>query len=309
METTIFIGNGFNRCTKKNQSWDDLLTEISSEHNVIINDELSKNLYTFLYERVVLSPNHIDDIKVKEESIKTSIAKKMFSLEPIDLYKMIINLNASNFITTNYDYSINNTFIEDEYSVNPGDTSEDVYNIRRHYTAEKKPSKRVKIWQIHGELEKPKTIMLGLDHYCGSIGKMDSYLKGTYSFTKDKNSVVPKKIVEKMIGNEQYDNYSWIELFFNTNVHIIAFSLDYSETDLWWILNKRARLIKELNLSKTNEIFFYGEVDNTKENMLKDFGVQVIRISCVNNDYYHQNIDAIEALSKLIKQTSSNTPF
>ena len=33
-------------------------------------------------------------------------------------------------------------------------------------------------WQIHGEIRKPATIMLGLDHYCGEIGKIDQYTKG-----------------------------------------------------------------------------------------------------------------------------------
>ena len=36
------------------------------------------------------------------------------------------------------------------------------------------------IWPIHGTIQHPKSIMLGLDHYCGSIGKINDYIKGKY---------------------------------------------------------------------------------------------------------------------------------
>lgn len=300
MKTTIFLGNGFNRCTKGNKSWVDLLTLVAADYNVTINDELKRNLYTFLYERIVLSPNHMDDIKRKEESIKTSIASDMGKIHPIDLYRKLVDLNASNLITTNYDYCLKEAYEDCNYSKKSVDASEDIYSIRRNVELQNSDNKSVKIWHIHGEVNYPKSIMLGLDHYCGSISKMDSYLKGTYSFKKEGKTIVPEKIKNKLVENIPFDYYSWIELFFNSNVHILGFGMDYSETDLWWILNKRARLLKELNIKNMNKIYFYGEIDNTKAAMLRDFEVEVVEVETHDNDYYQQNVNVIEELKMRI---------
>ena len=53
-----------------------------------------------------------------------------------------------------------------------------------------------------------------------------------------------KKIKNKVKENT-YDGISWIELFFNSDVHIVGFGFDFYEIDLWNILTKRARLISE----------------------------------------------------------------
>ena len=39
-------------------------------------------------------------------------------------------------------------------------------------------------------------------------------------------------------------------LFFNSDIHIVGFGFDYSEIDLWWILNKRARMMLANNSAK-----------------------------------------------------------
>src|SRR5690606_16319826 len=101
--------------------------------------------------------------------------------------------------------------------------------------------------------------MLGLDHYCGSIGKLDAYLKGTYEFQENKKTIRVNSITDK-IKRREYDQHSWVELFFNTDIHILGLSLEYSETDLWWILNKRARIMndKKTSVHISNQIFYYS---------------------------------------------------
>jgi len=54
--------------------------------------------------------------------------------------------------------------------------------------------------------------MLGYDHYTGSLSKLESYIKGNYRFTLNKEQIMPRTMREKLLkGN--FDGYSWIEKF------------------------------------------------------------------------------------------------
>ena len=65
-------------------------------------------------------------------------------------------------------------------------------------------------------------------------------------------------------------------IFFTHNIHIIGFGQQYEETDLWWILNKRQRYIKQYSRENliTNNIYFYGDVEGNKT-LLMRLGVEV----------------------------------
>lgn len=301
MKNTVLIGNGFNRCEKSNKSWDDLLISLSSEYGIRINDEIKQNLYTFFYERVVLSSNHNDELRAKEEDIKKKIAAEMEKMVSSDLYDKLHELKIDNYITTNYDYCIENTLKLKKFEKKNNDASENIYSIRRNIEFENNSGEQRKIWHAHGEISYPRTIMLGLDHYCGSIAKMDSYVKGTYSFKNNGKDVRTESILYKLKSREaEYDNFSWIELFFNSNVHIVGFGLDYSETDIWWILNRRARIIKELKMKSENIIYYYGRIDKTKANLLKDFEVEYIEVELKDKSYYEQNLKILKEVTKRI---------
>ena len=62
-------------------------------------------------------------------------------------------------------------------------------------------------------------------------------------------------MVERLRSND-IQIHSWIDLFFTTNVHIIGFGLDYSEQDIWWILNKRKRYMYENKGNIRNKIHY-----------------------------------------------------
>mgnify|MGYP001454483953 CR=1 FL=1 len=137
--------------------------------------------------------------------------------------------------------------------------------------------------------------MLGLDHYCGSVAKLDSYIKGTYATEKEGKNYKVKKMAEKIESNF-YCNTSWVDLFFSSNIHIIGLSLDYSETDLWWILNKRARLA--LNLPIKNEIHFHSTGEDTQKlELLKSFSVITHHHQIKNNDYISAYKHALRSIN------------
>jgi hypothetical protein len=294
MNHSIFFGNGLNLINEDTPDWQDLLNDI---------DMVSANKKHLPYSMIYELLYQAEKIKTCDESIdhefiiKERIAKKLKDQRSNFAYKKIKSFNVKNFITTNYDYA----FCNELESLAQEDKSEDLYSIRRH----KRYDDGTKLWFIHGEISKPKSIMLGLDHYCGSIGKIDSYLKGSYALSKNGES---NQKVEKMnlkIENSKFDELSWIELFFNTHLHIIGFGLDYVESDIWWLLNKRARYTK-CNTIK-NKIFYYAidddkmiESDREKHELLKALNVEVQAVPLLNSNYKNSYAELLQLMSENI---------
>lgn len=132
-----------------------------------------------IYERILLQRlSKNKDILKDEFEVKTDIAKLLNDISANEIYIELFNLAAQHYITTNYDYGLITSILSllevltpiEEYS------TEDVYSIRRLKRMKNSKEREKNFWQIHGEIRKPATIMLGLDHYCGSIGKIDSVL-------------------------------------------------------------------------------------------------------------------------------------
>lgn len=251
MEKTILYGNGINyhpETENDSVTWDELLKDIMNGQS--FNTDFLPN--TMSYERIRLNWNRNEH---SLPHLKNRIKELLINQPGNPYYEEILKIDCNNYITTNYDYAINKTFLSannENYELY--NNSEELYSIRRNSSLINKQKEAKRIWNMHGELNHPKSIMLGLNHYCGSIGKIDAYLKGTYDFRyKGQKNEVTK--IEEKLKTEKYDGYSWIELIFNSNVHITGFGLDFSEIDLWWLLTKRARLI-EMGIIK-NKVFFY----------------------------------------------------
>jgi len=303
MENTILFGNGINRLNSHNISWNDVLDKIKGTRK--FKDKDLPN--TMIYERVILEkPNLHEDILIDEFETKVEIADMMSGINSHELYSKMFDLNIENYLTTNYDYAfikgIENrediNFPIFEYS------TEDVYSIRRLKRIYNAKEKKKHFWQIHGEIKKPATIMLGLDQYSGSLGKIDSFIKGYYRYSKDKERIQEESIKTKL-ENNSFTEISWIELFFNSNVHIFGFGLDYSESDLWWLLNKRARLKRSRigNLIKNKITFYTIDIDDQRKEQLEIFDVQVEKIKVpTSNDKY---IKFYDKLFKIIKSKTS----
>ena len=275
MDNTILFGNGINRLSSS-LTWEKLLEEIM-ESRIFKPDELPN---TMTYERIILErPYYNEDVRKDEFKVKNKIKGLLENIEKNNVYTELFKLNVQNYLTTNYDYAFIDSILDlDEVNLPIHEyTTEDVYSIRRLKRISNKQEKTKHFWQIHGEIRKPATIMLGLDHYCGSIGKIDNYIKGGYEYKKEGKD--EKEIsIEKKFEENLFTNSSWVELFFTTNIHIIGLTFDFSEIDLWWIINKWARLrrSKELNGKIKNKIIYYCDsITDSKKCLFESFGVEV----------------------------------
>lgn len=292
MSNTVLFGNGINRVSNNAVSWEDLLDDIKGS-NVFDNGSLPN---TMVYERIFMEQHAAKKSQMADElNIKNSIAEAMQSQGSNEVFELLASLDVDHYLTTNYDYAFEKTL-----SISPEKLStEEIYSLRRKrkYSAS---SGTKYLWNIHGEIEHPKSIMLGLDHYCGSVAKIDSYVKGTYKHNVEGKIVAVPSMLEKL-QSKSYCFTSWVDLFFSSNVHIIGLSLDYSETDLWWLLNKRARFAADGLIS--NKVYFYtNQMDDEKMGLLRSFQVEVIITDVSNSDYIGMYKSSIH---KILSKTKS----
>jgi len=300
LNNTLLFGNGLNLLSENPLSWDSLLQKLEVGNNTIS----SGTPNTMKYEKIFLDRHSLQLNKSKDEelAIKEQIAELMKEQRGNSFYSEIIELGFENYLTTNYD----NAFCETYGGEQSNESTEGIYSLRRYLTLDSKNHRGTKLWHIHGEVEHPKSIMLGLDHYCGSISKIDSYIKGNYEFSVKSTKQKVKPMTEKLKENS-FDQVSWVELFFNSNVHILGLSLDYSETDLWWVLNKRARLMQSSNIK--NKIYYYdSNIVDSKKSLLESMGVTVIneaRNGNTNNDFRVAHNSLVKILKSNI--TEHNT--
>lgn len=294
---TILFGNGLNYLSKNFISWHQLLNKIKGD-NLFENGKLPN---TMIYERSIIgNPISFDTLTQKEEAIKKDIANMLNGFSSNIYFDKLSEIKAENYLTTNYDYAALETYKSNSsYEIIPRST-EGIYSIRRHKYINFKGKLKSKIWHLHGEINTPPSIMLGLDHYCGSIAKIDNYVKGKYEYQVEKRTIKTPSILEKLNDKSKFDQSSWIELFFNSNVYVIGLGLDFSEIDLWWILNKRARFKLDnetKSLIKNKIIFFSTSNDSDQIETLKSLHIEVVQIKLDNtSDKYEKAYDEILAI-------------
>lgn len=301
MEQAILFGNGFNRITNEKCSWDDILASKVDKNLIDIS-------YTLQYESAYLKEYQEKSKSNDETSFKEEILKGIKSDFTNNIYDLLADSPIKYFITTNYNTTLDNVLVKLGFTPDKNDKSiEKIYSIRRkHQFTNGEEIKEV--WYAHGEVSNPKSIMLGYDHYCGSLAKINDYIKGKYDYPgiKDKIPSIEQKL--KLWKNEKEEELrrsliSWIDLFFFSDLHIIGLGLDFSETDIWWILNKRKRLIADGKVEELpNKIHFYmTEGDSKKKLLLEYFGVEVIEYKVKDSNYekvYNKAIKTVIDRSK-----------
>ena len=293
---TVLFGNGLNRLTHGNPSWEDLLASIAKEnlendipntlrYEAIIVKQPYRGEPEKLYTSDGLALYDADGFalyaagEIVENRLKRDIADRVSGFEPNTAYELMAGLPVGHYITTNYD----NTLLKaiETKSVKRY-RQEKVYSIRRHYEWMGRNGPQV-YWPIHGNVDSPASIMLGFDHYCGSLSKIEDYVKGNFELAGER---VPS-MAQKLKMEEKPDLYSWVDLFFFSDVHIIGLELAYEEMDLWWILNKRRRMKQKGDVEISNRIIYYpvSDVSRDKRQLLNGFDVEVSDLENYDTTY------------------------
>jgi hypothetical protein len=318
-DKAFLIGNGINRAISNGvKSWETLLKDISSAYNVKV-DVNDFKPFPLAFEEIVFKSGGHFEKTLKE--IKESIAAAYEHTPANDLHRAIIESGIENILTTNYDYAFEKALFEDfinSREFGPKSTDETLNSVkRRTWFKERILKNRLKqhelsVWHIHGEIDQrllpsesktvspANSIMIGYEHYGKYLGEIQKYIRGE----KGKYNIP----VNQKISEQNLKPISWIDCFFQNELHIAGISFDFSEHHLWWLLNYRAKQIRtgKINEKNINSIYYYYHVtsdlfpdkpdvyvkvllkknnEKAKIDLLKALGVNTVEIPIALNDY------------------------
>jgi hypothetical protein len=266
VETAILLGNGINLLTE-GVTWAGLLNHIAQEMNVVI--EINNNkTFPMIFEEILFRSE--GDFYLNLRTIKKLIANQYLNAIPNNFHREVMNLNVTDYLTTNYDYSLERVF-DITFSISFRTNKEWKYSLFRKNIVNQNKN----IWHIHGEINNginrtsryaAESIMIGNEHYGDYFRKIHEYIKPPGGNVLDGLNRLPE---------------SWIQKFFTHDIHIIGFSLDFSETHLWWLLNLRARLIESINITIDNEIYFYYPSFEQEQYSPKIQLLEAIKVNCI----------------------------
>lgn len=283
----LLVGNDINNLVPNN-SWKDLLREIVDFCNA---RELIKNFdnkpFPLLYEEIFLKSIQAD--RFKESDLKKFISSKVLQIAGNEIHNRIRSLPVRHILTTNYEFTLEGQAPKKSNAL----VEEKLYSVFRHYIIGSK-----RYWHIHGDCRVPNSINLGFEHYGGQLQQIRNYVATGTNYANEK---VPRLPLTRRIDKDFITEYSWIELFFTIDIYIFGLSLDFVETDLWWLLTYRARMKYYSGKSIPNKIYYfipkeYKDGSREKIDLLQANGIIVVDTLSGKNrkDYYQRVLDNIE---------------
>lgn len=306
MIQSVLFGNGFNLLSDGTPSWEKLLEDISKE-------PLEKDIpNTLKYEAIIARAPYRERVaytfngkvytfngkmytysgEVVESQLKKDIASRVKEFPANEFYHRLAALPVNHFLTTNYDNTLSRTIGEDGFT--PQNKSERLYSILRQYSSWDNRF----YWPIHGNEDSPASIMLGYDHYCGALSRINRYVKGTDSVDGNRSDSMVNRL-----RNDKMEIQSWIDLFFCSDIHIIGLGLAYEEIDLWWLLNKRKRIEQQFDGLIKNHIIYYPVEDmpNDKRQLFDVLDVKVEAPDSYRRDFHYMYDVQLRKISDSIR--------
>ena len=276
----LLLGNGILRCAKNSVKWYDFLKEnaVSEElASVFLYNEDGKELSEIPNTVLALLLCGVDDKSRKNKYNETLDNHKIYDDENVQmLISMFLSLKFDAILTTNYTYEIESVI----NSAYPEKSENGKRKFAKYYSHDPKylihtfnrvAADSPPIWHIHGEQRRKSSIILSHDEYARLTQKIIEHINkigNGYAF--DFNCFNVK---------------SWVDYFIIADIYIVGFGFDYSEFDLWWLLNRRLR---EKN-AKTGRIVFY-DVGNSIPDY-KTLALQQCNVECRNLGFNKPGID------------------
>ena len=290
----ILLGNGINLYFQIGQSWYELLHQLYEKFLLTQKPDIGFN--TDYFNNFDISPTEFYDIiesynlsDLNEENIlqqnypikrfmQSNIAHwayKPVNVEKLSFFiKTIVSKNIP-ILTTNYDnFLINsapeifshhkkenrrynevkistykpfyiNKFLSDIYPLNNYYSSEiikDIENIENNFA----------VWHIHGMINYFRSLRIGQNDYFHFIKKLT-------------NKIDYKHLIKE--GNLNGVKYTWLKIFFTSDLIILGLRLEYSDYVLRWLLNERFKFNK-FNKKNLKTYFVYKSGVNQGRNFL-----------------------------------------
>ena len=291
----LLFGNGLYRSYGEN-SWDDFLNSLSKDNKKTVS--AGKLESPMFLRSQLLSGGSIDcALKDAGKGIFGTLGNNALRGN----LKKLLTAGFDDILTTNYDYRLE-IAAADKETVTKYYLDKNARNILKGKAVEPKymlhsyqnvdcNGVNNRIWHIHGEAKKQDSMILSLYYYSNLLSRIVEYAKNNRNRYKDlQGKHLPVEI------------QSWIDSFILGDVYVLGFGFDYSEIDLWWLLER-----KKKEKANHGRLYFYEpvSVDSEKCRLLKLFGAEVVNLGYdvadksekekknIYSEFYPKAIDSI----------------
>jgi hypothetical protein len=280
----LLLGNGLNRLSMQTD-WVTLLHQLIDKNGLtgIVQYHERKPLSLLFEELCAQLPGKFLDNEIK---VKAIIGEMLVDIPPSHLHQQF----AEQFhviLTTNYDFAIEKALSESLYSHAPSPVEKRYSLFRKTVVGTRE------VWHIHGTKDRPESILLGYDHYAGSLQKVRNYITTGIDIGRPQRRIGTKINSHDHDFENGPDPYSWTDHFLRDHVHIVGLGLDFTEIDLWWLL-----LHKRRRLNQTGLTFFYHVHIEGDENIaaaqqvsaLTSLGIRVHPVTALTYEQGYEKI-------------------
>lgn len=270
MQMTMLIGNGPNRLSETTVSWENVLEQLMINTSRRTRKNAAGKPLPLLFDELALDLERRGTGGPGE--LRRAYAQAMQALSPNSVHHRIMELGLRHILTTNYDYALElAAAAPDPESRKVRSTGESKFSLFRY-----RSTATSQVWHLHGEIDYPRTLQLGYEHYGSCLGRMQRYV------TDGGDGQVSPFVRGKVDFEAKPLTFSWIDVFLRDDVHILGLGLDFVEIDLWWLLvyKERLRCRRRLPVGATVYHHFYiadlSARDRARLSTLEGLGVKVV---------------------------------
>lgn len=267
----LLLGNGINRAFG-DKSWGDFMSAIQDTEKYPYNQD--RYMLPMGLKASLLSGNKLKE-KLRDY---TEEHKKVYACNQQELSDLLYDMASMPFdyiLTTNYSYEL-------ELALSKKDKITDKDLVKSmSYTGRKSPETRYflhtyneimtkrgprQVWHIHGEYRKPDSLILGQFHYGNLLYKYNEILeRNTGTYKRNIKSRQTQKI------------NSWVDAFILGDVYMVGQGMDFAETDLWWLFEKK--FVQDNDVA--GKTVFYEPMENEELSCIYNHDVE-----CSGKDGY-----------------------
>lgn len=273
----LLVGNGINRAYNTCKSAEELIKAALSRGKTVISYDLIRYL-PFPMQIIAATGN---DVKSEMKEILKEMRNISVPDEQRVFIKKLLSCGFDAILTTNYSAEIEKAVFGNEWSPRYAYTDQKE-NPRTHFCNYRYTplplDKPASLWHIHGIANNADTTVIGNYYYGKLLSLVSNYagrLIGDLKRCEAKDGI--------------YQPKSWIDYFLLGDVYVMGFKMDFTESDIWWLLDYKSQHSAELFDAKT--VIFEPNLSPDKIVMLKTYRCEVrddpaLDFSSAYREYY-----------------------
>ncbi len=280
-DCALVIGNGVIRAMKGvGKSWEDIIEKISASRGLDFKlDDGSRHRL-----------NHTEIFSALEMSSRSEkTARKEFAESIVEMEAKILRERDSSprvvcewaskrravLMTTNFDRAL-------QQSIGAGEkqnwerwrSTEYPWSTFYSLVETDSPLSGISIWHIHGVLDYPSSMRLGLSDYMGAVSKArECFKESGFFWRRDDRRPAQSK--------EWKPTHTWLDFFFTKDLIFVGLALESQEVFLRWLLIQREIYFRRNEKARRHTWYIApkeerGKGFEAKYNFFKSIGVVVV---------------------------------